>query len=68
MITEKPFDLVDNGFNYFGDMGGKEVIGKLLKINPEAKVVPSQWYSKIRINTSTKINHRGWSLYHFSML
>ncbi|MCD4708631.1 MAG: response regulator [Candidatus Sabulitectum sp.] len=45
MNTGNPFDLVIIDLTIRGGKGGKETIGELLKIHPEAKVIVSSGYS-----------------------
>ena len=45
MKTGNPFDLVIMDLTIRGGKGGKETIGELLKIHPEAKVIVSSGYS-----------------------
>ena len=45
MESGKPFNLVIMDLTIPGGMGGKEAIGKLLEIDPGAKVIVSSGYS-----------------------
>jgi len=43
--SDEPFDAVILDLTVKGNIGGKDTIGKLLEINPEAKAIVSSGYS-----------------------
>ena len=45
MENQDPFDVVIMDLTIPGGMGGKETVGKILAVDPEAKVVVSSGYS-----------------------
>jgi len=52
--ASKPFDLVIMDLTIPGGMGGKETVNKLLKIDPNARVIVSSGYSNDPVLTNPK--------------
>ncbi len=56
LVSDKPITAVIMDLTVPGGMGGREAIGKLLEIDPQAKVLVSSGYSSDQVMA----NHRDW--------